>query len=103
MTQFPREKRRAPNTEIATQLFVFVAREHGRTTIAAPTRLRSVGAVRLGEGGGARTSFARVLLLARAPSPVVELLAIRLLAAPEDAHRPARLLHHVHDGVQHLA
>lgn len=69
---------------------------------AALTRLCRVWAVRLGEGSRARASLAWVLLLAGAPSPVVELLAVGLLAPPEHAHRPPRLLHHVHDAVQHL-
>lgn len=70
--------------------------------IAAPTRLCRVGAVCLGEGSRAGASFAWVLLLARTPSPVVKLLAIRLLAASEHAHWPPSLFHHVHDAVQHL-
>lgn len=70
---------------------------------AEPTRLGRVRAVDLGEGSRAGAALARVLLLARAPPPVVELLAIRLLAPSEHAHRPAGLLHHVHDAVEHLA
>lgn len=69
---------------------------------AEPTRLGRVRAVDLGEGSRAGAALARVLLLAGAPPPVVELLAIRLLAPPEHAHRPAGLLHHVHDAVEHL-
>lgn len=70
---------------------------------AQPTRLGRVRAVDLGEGSRAGAALARVLLLAGAPPPVVELLAIRLLAPSEHAHRPAGLLHHVHDAVEHLA
>lgn len=70
---------------------------------AEPTRLGRVRAVDLGEGSRAGAALARVLLLAGAPPPVVELLAIRLLAPSEHAHRPAGLLHHVHDAVEHLA
>lgn len=70
--------------------------------IAVPTRLCGVRAVRLGEGSGAGAAFAWVLLLARTPPPVVELLAIGLLAPPEHAHWPPCLFHHVHNAVQHL-
>lgn len=70
---------------------------------AAPTGLCRVGAVCLGEGRGGRASFPRVLLLVGTPPPVVELLAIGLLTPPKNAHRPPRLFHHVHDGVEHLA
>lgn len=67
-----------------------------------PTRLCRVWAVRLGEGSRTGASFARVLLLTWAPPPVVELLAIWLLASSEHAHWPPGLFHHVHNAVQHL-
>ena len=67
-----------------------------------PTGVCRVGAVRLGEGRRARAPLAWVVLLAGTPPPVIELLAVGLLAAPEHAHRAPRLLHHVHDAVQHL-
>lgn len=51
-------------------------------------------------GGGA--AFLHVLGVAVAPDPVVELLAIGLLAPPQHRQRPPRLLHHVHDAVQQL-
>lgn len=70
---------------------------------AEPTRLGRVRAVDLGEGRRAGATLARVLLLAGAPPPVIELLAIRLLAPPEHAHRPPGLLHHVDDAVKHLS
>lgn len=46
--------------------------------------------------------LARLGRLAAAPLPVVELLPVRLLAAPQHRHGAPRLLHHLHDAVQRL-
>lgn len=86
---------------MTTTLEVSVAHMKWKSSVAL-TRLCRVWAVRLGEGSRARASLARVLLLAGAPSPVVELLAVGLLAPPEHAHRPPRLLNHIHNAVQNL-
>lgn len=47
-------------------------------------------------------AFLQVLGVAVAPDPVIELLAVGLLAAPQHREGAPRLLHHVHDAVQQL-
>lgn len=46
--------------------------------------------------------LARLGRLGAAPLPVVELLPVGLLAAPQHRHGAPRLLHHLHDAVQGL-
>lgn len=75
---------------------------HLNPKTAVPTRLGGVRAVCLGERSRARSCFAWVLLLTRTPSPVVQFLAVRLLASSEHAHWPPCLFHHVHNTIQHL-
>lgn len=53
---------------------------------------------RLPAGG----AFLQLLGVAVPPDPVVELLAVGLLAPPQHRQRAPRLLHHVHDAVQQL-
>lgn len=47
-------------------------------------------------------TFFHLLYVTVAPDPVIHLLPVSLLAAPQHRERAARLLHHVHNAVQQL-
>lgn len=47
-------------------------------------------------------TFFHLLYVTVAPDPVIHLLPVSLLAAPQHRKRAARLLHHVHNAVQQL-
>ncbi|EAW66755.1 hCG2041517, partial [Homo sapiens] len=60
------------------------------------------GGAAAGPGRGGSGALLCVLGVAVAPRPVVELLAVGLLAPAQHRERAPRLLHHVHDAVQEL-
>ena len=62
--------------------------------------VRPCGALLAGLPAG--PALLHLLGVAVAADPVVELLPVGLLAAPQHRQRAARLLHHVHDAVQQL-
>jgi len=69
-------------------------------SLTAAEGVGAAGAVLPGEELAAR--LPRLGRLAASPLPVVELLPIGLLAAPQHGHRAPGLLHHLHDAVQRL-